>query len=124
MDGLTAMTTTGATVDITAAVEALRSSVRGDLLRPSDDGYDQARTLWNARHDRRPALVVRCAGASDVIAAVNFARTHRVPVAVRGGGHNVAGSGACDGGLLLDMSGMKRVEVDPAGATARAEPGL
>src|SRR3954466_8602397 len=125
MDGLTAMTTTGATVDITAvAVKALRSSVRGDLLRPADAEYDQARTLWNALHDRRPAPVVRCAGTADVIAAVNFARTHQIPVAVRGGGHNVAGSGSCDGGLLLDMSHMKGIEVDPASATARAEPGL
>lgn len=74
--------------------------------------------------DKRPALIVRCAEAADVIHAVNFARTHRLPVAVRGGGHNVAGSGACEGGLMLDMARMKDVQIDPATRTARAEPGL
>jgi FAD/FMN-containing dehydrogenase len=75
-------------------------------------------------HDKRPALVARCAGVADVTNSVDFARTHGIPVAVRGGGHNVAGSGACDGGLLLDMSRMKRIRVDPGSRTARAAPGL
>lgn len=74
--------------------------------------------------DKRPALIVRCTGASDITSAVNFARTHRLPVAVRGGGHNVSGSGACDGGIMLDMSRLKSVRVDPVNRTARAEPGL
>jgi FAD/FMN-containing dehydrogenase len=74
--------------------------------------------------DKRPALIVRCAGVSDIIRSVNFARTNSIPVAVRGGGHNVSGSGACDGGLMLDMSRLKSVRVDPVSHTARAEPGL
>jgi FAD/FMN-containing dehydrogenase len=74
--------------------------------------------------DRRPALIVRCAGATDVISAVNFARTNNVPVSVRGGGHNVAGSAVCDDGIMLDLSRMKSTRVDPASRTARAEPGV
>ena len=107
-----------------AELAALTSSLRGELLLPGDDGYDAARSLWNAMHDRRPALVVRCGDASDVVSSVNFARTHSLPVAVRGGGHNVSGSGSCDGGVLLDMSRLKRVQVDPISRTARAQPGL
>jgi FAD binding domain len=94
------------------------------VLGPGEAGYDRARSLWNAAVDRRPALVVRCAGAADVVRAVDFARERTLPVAVRGGGHNVAGSGACDGGLLLDLSRMKGLRVQPARRTARAEPGL
>src|SRR5262245_38415793 len=74
-----------------AAVGALRAGVRGEVLCPGDAAYDRARSLWNAAVDRRPALVVRCAGAADVVRAVDFARERTLPVAVRGGGHNVAG---------------------------------
>jgi FAD/FMN-containing dehydrogenase len=74
--------------------------------------------------DKRPALIVRCAGVPDIISSVNFARTNSIPVAVRGGGHNVSGSGACDVGLMLDMSPLKSVRVDPVNRTAYAEPGL
>jgi hypothetical protein len=74
------------------------AGLRGALLRPGEQGYDEARTIWNAMIDRRPALIVRCAGVADVVSAVNFARTHELLVAVRGGSHNVAGNAVCDGG--------------------------
>jgi FAD/FMN-containing dehydrogenase len=105
------------------AVEALRAQLRGALCLPGDPGYDQARTLWNAMIDRKPALIVRAAGAADVIVAVNFARTNGLLLAVKGGGHNIAGNACCDGGLMLDLSQMKSVRVDPAAKRARVEPG-
>lgn len=104
-------------------LEALRASLRGKLLMPTDAGYDVSRTLWNAMIDRRPAAVVRAAGAGDVIQAVNFARENKLLLAVRGGGHNIAGKAACDGGLMLDLSAMTSVRVDPAARRARVEPG-
>lgn len=103
---------------------ALKASLRGTLLHPADQGYDEARTIWNAMIDKRPAMIVRCAGVADVINAVNFARTHDLLVAVRGGGHNVAGNAVCDDGIMIDLSPMKSVRVDPARRTAHAEPGL
>lgn len=106
------------------AVAALRAHLRGPLHRPGDDGYDTARTVWNAAIDRRPALVARCMGADDVVAAVLFARQHGLLPSVKGGGHNVAGTAVCDGGLLLDLSPMKGIRVDPVARTVRAEPGL
>ena len=81
------------------AIEAFRTSVRGELLRPCDTGYETTRKVWNGMIDRRPALIIRCTGVADVIAAIQFARTHELLVAVRGGGHNVAGHAVCDGGL-------------------------
>ncbi len=107
-----------------AQVEDLKSSLRGELLCPNDTGYDEARTIWNAMIDRKPGLIVRCAGVSDVINAVNFARDNNLPVAVRGGGHNVAGSAVCDGGIMIDLSLMKGIRVDPVNGTVQAEPGL
>lgn len=107
-----------------AVVEELRRSLRGRLLCPGEEGYDEARWLWNARFDKQPALIAQCAGVSDILNSVNFAAANSIPVAVRGGGHNVAGTGACDGGLMLDMSRLKSVRVDPVNRTARAEPGL
>jgi hypothetical protein len=106
------------------AIEAFRISVRGELLRPTDAGYETARKVWNGMIDRRPALIVRCAGVADVITAVQFARTHELLVAVRGGGHNVAGHAVCDGGLMIDLSRMKGLRVDPVRRTAHAQPGL
>ena len=106
------------------AVDALRARLRGPLLGPGDGGYDAARSVWNASIDRRPAAIARCAGAADVAAGVTFAREHGLLVSVQGGGHNVAGTAVCDGGLLLDLSAMKGVRVDPQRRTARAEPGL
>jgi FAD/FMN-containing dehydrogenase len=104
-------------------IEALRASLRGSLLLPADPGYDVSRTLWNGMIDRRPAAIVRAAGASDVMQAVKFAREHGLLLAVRGGGHNIAGKAACDGGLMLDLSAMKSVRVDPVAKLARVEPG-
>jgi FAD/FMN-containing dehydrogenase len=80
------------------ALEQLRNGLHGPLLTPGSDGYDQARTIWNAMIDRRPGLIVRCADTGDVARAVRFARTHDLVVAVRGGGHNIAGNAVCDGG--------------------------
>ena len=104
-------------------LEAMRASLRGSLLMPADQGYDVSRTLWNAMIDRRPAAIVRAAGAGDVMQTVNFARENKLLLAVRGGGHNIAGKAACDGGLMLDLSAMKSVRVDPVAKRARVEPG-
>jgi FAD/FMN-containing dehydrogenase len=97
---------------------------RGELLRPDDPGYDEARRLWNAAIDKRPAVIARCTDATDVAAGIGHARSTGLPLAVRGGGHNVAGTASCDGGIVLDLSPMKEVRVDPAGRTAWAQPGL
>lgn len=105
-------------------VQAFKSSLRGELLLPSDDGYDAARKIYNAMIDKRPAMIARCAGAADVITCVNFAREHHLLVSVRGGGHNVAGKAVCDDGLMIDLSRMKGIRVDPIRRTVRAEPGL
>ena len=107
-----------------AAVQDLTANLRGPLLKPEDPGYDGARVVWNGMIDRRPALIARCAGPADVIAAVNFARTHRLLVAVKGGGHNITGNAVCDNGLMIDLSPMKGIRVDPANRTVRAEAGL
>lgn len=111
-----------ATVDI-AAIDKLRGSLRGSLLQPGDSGYDQARTLWNAMIDRKPAIIVRCAGVSDIIQAVKFTNEYGLLTAVKGGGHNIAGNGCCDGGLMIDLSLMRSVRVDPRTRTVHAEPG-
>ncbi|WP_407167517.1 FAD-binding oxidoreductase [Bradyrhizobium sp. ORS 111] len=102
----------------------LRRSVRGDVVVPGDVAYDQARKVWNGMIDRHPAAVVYCAGSDDVIAAVNFARSQSLLVAVRAGGHNIGGASVCDGGLVIDLSHMKQIEVDPVRRTARAQAGL
>ena len=108
----------------TTAVQAFAATLRGPLIQPGDPGYDAARTVWNAMIDRHPALIVRCAGAADVIAGVTFAREHGLLLSIKGGGHNVAGTAVCDDGLLLDLSSMKGLRIDPLRRTARAEPGL
>lgn len=105
-------------------VADLRSRVRGPVLTAADPGYDAARRIWNAMIDKRPALIVRCAGAADVLETVRFAASNEVLTSVRGGGHNVAGTAVCDGGLMIDLSSMKGIQVDPAGRTAWAQPGL
>ena len=102
----------------------LRPAIRGELVLPDNAGYPQARKVWNGMVDKRPAAVIYCAGAGDVIAAVQFARSENLLVSVRAGGHNVAGSSVCDGGLVIDVSRMKHIEVDPARRIARAEAGL
>lgn len=102
----------------------LRARLRGTLTTPADPAYDQARRVWNGMIDRRPALIARCAGAADVIRAVEFARERGLPLAVRGGGHNVAGNAVCDGGLVIDLRDLKAIRVDPVHRTARAEGGV
>jgi FAD/FMN-containing dehydrogenase len=125
MAGLHVTTTigTGTTID-DAALEAFKASLRGELLRPGDPGYDDARKVWNGMIDKRPALIARCTGVADIIDAVNFARTNELLVSVRGGGHNITGNAVCDGGLMIDLSRMQSVRVDPVKRTARAEAGL
>jgi FAD/FMN-containing dehydrogenase len=106
------------------AIEPLKASLQGELLQPDDEGYNGARRVWNGMINRHPALIARCAGVADVITAVNFARTHHLLVAVRGGGHNVTGNAVCDGGIVIDLSRMKGIRVDPLKCTAWAEAGL
>ena len=105
-------------------ISGLRAKLRGPLVQAGESGYEEARTLFNALIDRRPALVACCHGAADVIAAVNFARDHDVLVAVKGDGHGIAGNAVCNGGLLIDMSHMRSIRVDLTGLTVRAEPGV
>jgi FAD/FMN-containing dehydrogenase len=99
-------------------VDQFRSTLRGKLLQPADPGYDSARALWNAMIDKRPALIACCTGTADVLAAVNFARSQQLPLAVRAGGHNIAGNALCDDGLVIDLRCMRSVHVDPAAAVA------
>ena len=106
------------------AVREFREELRGDLLLPEDDGYDAIRAVWNGMIDERPAMIARCTGAADVIAAVKFARRNEIPASVRGGGHNVAGKALTNGGLMIDLSLMKSIRVDPVDRTARVEPGV
>jgi FAD/FMN-containing dehydrogenase len=103
--------------------EELRRNLRGTVLLPSDPGYDQARTVWNAMIDKRPALIVRCAGAADVRTGVDFARNNGLPLAVRGGGHNIAGSALVNDGLVIDLSAMRSVQVAPHRMRAWVEGG-
>lgn len=104
-------------------VERFRAGVRGQILQPGDEGYDAARTIWNGMIDKKPALIVRCTGVADVMQAVDIARETGLLVAVRGGGHNWAGLAACDGGILIDLSPMKGILVDPEARTARVQAG-
>lgn len=105
------------------AVQALASRLRGELIRPGDTSYDAARAVYNAMIDKRPALIARCADVADVIAAVNFAREQQLTLAVRGGGHSGPGLGSCDDGLVIDLSRMRGIRVDPDARTVRAEGG-
>jgi FAD/FMN-containing dehydrogenase len=105
------------------AVGALARRFAGELIQPGDPGYDERRAVWNGLIDRRPALIARCAGAADVQAAVRFARDNGLPIAVRGGGHNVAGHAAVDGGVVIDLSLINQITVDPAARVARVGGG-
>lgn len=105
-------------------VAALRGKMRGAVLEPGDSGYDEARTIWNGMVDRRPALIVQCAGVADVVSAVTFARERNLVVSVKSGGHGVAGTAVCDGGMTIDLSRMKGIEVDPVRRTAVVGPGV
>jgi len=106
-----------------STLQALRADFRGTLIEPGTAGYDEARSVWNGNIDKRPALIARCSGVADVVAAVNFARDNGLVVAVRGGGHNAAGYGTCDDGIVIDLSPMKGVRVDPAARTAFVQGG-
>src|SRR5918911_732722 len=107
-----------------AAIEQFAASFRGELIRPQDDSYDEARKVYNGMIDKRPALIVRPTGAADVIDAVNLARENGLPLAIRCGGHSVAGKGVVDDGVLIDLSSLKGVRVDPTSRRARANAGV
>lgn len=104
-------------------IERLRGRVQGEVLLPGDPDYEDARRVWNAAIDKRPAVIVRCAGTPDVLAAVNFARDNRLVLAVRGGGHNIAGSALCDAGIVIDLSRMKAARVAPDARRVTIEAG-
>jgi FAD/FMN-containing dehydrogenase len=107
-----------------STVDALRATFRGPLVGPDDPDYEVARGVWNAMVDKRPAVVARCTGPADVVAAVSFGREHDLPVAVRGGAHSAAGKGTCDDGIVIDLSLMKGIRVDPDAGTVRAQGGV
>jgi FAD/FMN-containing dehydrogenase len=107
-----------------AAIDSLRGQLRGALLAAGDAGYDQARRIWNAMIDKRPALVARCSGDADVMRVVRFAADNELLLSVKGGGHNVAGSAVCEGGLMIDLSPMKGVRIDAVRRVAHAQSGL
>ena len=106
------------------SIAELAQALRGDLVTPADADYDDARAIWNGAHDRRPALIARCAGVADVMRAVEFARSEELLVAVRGGKHSIPGFSTCDDGIVIDLSPMQGVRVDPDARTAVAQPGV
>jgi len=119
-----ARTMNGSEIDVSQdALDRLRMEIRGPLLVPGDAGYEDSRTVWNAMIDRKPAIVVRCLGVADVIACVRFARQHQLLICMKGGGHNIAGLASADGALMLDLSLMRGVRVDPRNRVAHAQAG-
>jgi FAD/FMN-containing dehydrogenase len=125
MSELLITTATGAEIVLTEAeIATFRGHVRGPVLRPGEAGYEATRQVWNGLIDKRPALIARCTGVADVVQGVQLACTHGLLVSVRGGGHNVPGNAVCDGGLMLDLSLMKGIRVDPARQTVRADGGM
>ena len=104
-------------------IQRLASAFRGELFRPGDTGYDKARRIWNASIDKHPAVIARCSGVADIVSAVNFAREKNLLTAIRGGGHNVGGRALCDDGIVIDLSRMRSVHVDPANRTVRVQGG-
>ncbi|MEW6323343.1 MAG: FAD-binding oxidoreductase [Acidobacteriota bacterium] len=106
------------------AIQDFRARLRGEMLLPSHAGYEEGRRIYNAMIDRRPSLIVRCASTEDVVAAVQFAREHSLPVSVKGAGHNVAGNAVCEGGVMIDCSRLKGIAIDTAQRTATAQAGL
>lgn len=124
MGSMRIATLSGSTVELDdAAINGLKTRLKGVLLKKGDTGYDEARTIWNAMIDRRPALIAQCATASDVQETVKFAAQHSLLVGIKGGGHNIAGHAICEGGLQIEFSRMKSVQVDASARTARVEPG-
>jgi FAD/FMN-containing dehydrogenase len=110
--------------ELQAGVSELQTRLRGRTILPGDDDFDKARQVWNGMIDRKPAVIVRCAGVADVIESVNLARAQNLCVSVRGGGHNVTGAAVCDGGMVIDLSAMKGIHVNPTLRTARAQGGV
>ena len=107
-----------------STIPVIRGRFEGDLLERGDDGYDEARTVFNAMIDRRPRLIVRCTGAADVVAGILLAREAGLPLSIKGGGHGVNGHAVCDDGIMLDLSPLKRIDVHPEARVARAQPGV
>lgn len=125
MSDLKVVSLSGGNLTLSEAVVAeLEGKLRGPLIKAGDDGYEQARMVWNGNIDRRPALIARCTGVADVIDAVNFARVNDLLIAIRSGAHSAAGYGTCDGGLVIDLSQMRGILVDPASKTVRAQAGV
>jgi hypothetical protein len=116
-------TTVGTDLD-PSAVDELRASFAGDLVGPADPAYDERRAVWNGSIDRRPALIARCSGTADLIAALRFAERTGLPLAVRGGGHSFPGQSVCDGGVVIDLGPMKGIRVEPDAGTATAQAGV
>ena len=106
-------------IDITG----LTNGINGQIIQPKDSNYDEARKIWNAMIDRKPALIVQVADADDVSAAIKFARANKLDITIRGAGHNIAGNSICNDGLMIDFSNMKKVSVDPTKKSAFVEPG-
>src|SRR5689334_25247611 len=107
-----------------SSLDQLRTQLRGELILPGDNTYDSARRIWNGMIDKRPGAIVRCLGVADVVAAVRFAADNNLLLAIRGGGHNVAGLATCDGGIVIDLSRMKGAHVDPGQRTIQAQAGM
>jgi FAD/FMN-containing dehydrogenase len=124
MIGMSSQTDAAPAVDETAMAAGLRAALRGEVIDRAHPVYDQARQVWNGVNDRHPAVIARCAGTADVVEAVRVAREHHPLVSIRGGGHQVAGSAVCDDGLVIDLSAMKGVHVDPTARTVRAQGGV
>ncbi len=106
-----------------ASIELFKNNLQGPLLVPGENGYDEARSVWNGMIDRRPALIVCCESVHDVIASVHFANENGLVISIKGGGHGVAGKAVCENGLMIDLSKMNSVSVDPEAQTARVGPG-
>src|SRR5687768_7985480 len=119
MTGRRARRSTGGEEAVTMEIDGFR----GELIAADHAEYDTARAVWNGLVDRRPRVIARCSGAADAVAAVRFARDNDLEIAVRGGGHNVAGTAVCDDGIVVDLTGMRAVWVDPARRTARVQGG-
>jgi len=125
MGELKVATTTGSKITLDeATIESFKGSLRGELYLPSDSGYDDARKLYNAMIDKRPAFIIQCAGVADVIAAINLGKGHQLLTSIRGTGHNITGNAVCDDGMTIDLSQMKGMRIDVSARTVRAEPGL
>ncbi|MCL7966348.1 MAG: FAD-dependent oxidoreductase, partial [marine benthic group bacterium] len=124
MENVSVVTRGGGSIELDGGVlDSFASRLTGSLMAESTDGYEAARELWNAMIDTRPALIARCSTAEDVQTAIRFAAEHGLLISVRGAGHNIAGSGLCEGGLTIDLSQMRNVDVDPASMTAVIQPG-